>query len=119
MLPLLCADQLRNCSRGNDVIAQEILILSLRAASVACNAQFSVVSQHDTTVIINGVPITGSIMTNDDAIGHEYYSVAMGQADDPVKAAQIDAVKTYFTSYGYTLDLTSANGTSLTWTLSW
>lgn len=119
MLPLLCADQLRNCSRGNDVITQEILILSLRAAAVACDQQFSVVSQHDTIVDVNGITITGSIMTNNDVVGHEYYAVNAGQTDDPVKMVQLETVVSYFQSYGYTLTRTSTNGTSLTWTLSW
>ena len=119
MLPLLCAEQMRNCSRGNDIIAQEILILSLRAASVACNGVFCVNAQHDTTVDVNGVTVTGSIMTNDDAVGHEYFAVWQEQTEDAVLLEQMTTVITYFESYGYTLTRTSTNGTSITWTLCW
>ena len=84
MLPTLDGLSARNWGRDNDAIIQEILIISLAITQAATVFQLSTTVQFDTTVDVNGITVTGSIMTNN-----------------------------------YAITRTSANGSTITWNLSW
>ena len=119
MLPVLDGLSARNWGRDNDVITQEILIISLAITEAATSFNLETTVQFDTTVTINGIVITGSIMTNDDATGQEYYSVWTENTTDAKLTEQMDTVIKYFEGYSYAITRTSANGSTITWNLSW
>jgi len=119
MLPVLDGLSARNWSRDNDIITQEILIISLAITQAATVFNLTTTVQFDTTVTINGTVITGSIMTNNDATGLTYYNVFAEVTTDAKLTEQMDTVIKYFEKYNYTITRTSTNGTSITWNLSW
>ena len=119
-LPLLDAEQARNCARGNDVITQEILIISLAIIEQICPAgEFCVTVDSTTTVDVNGVIVTGSPMTNEDAYGYSVYAVWSGSAIDAKITEQLETVSTYFTKYGYSVSILSSNGMTISWKVCW
>jgi len=119
MLPVLDGLSARNWGRDNDVITQEILIISLAITQAATAFNLTTTVQFDTTVTINGSVITGSIMTNDDATGLTYYNVFTESVTDIKLKEQMDTVIKYFEKYSYAITRTSSNGISITWNLSW
>ncbi len=119
MLPVLDGLSARNWGRDNDVITQEILIISLAITQAATAFNLTTTVQFDTTVTINGSVITGSIMTNDDATGLTYYNVFTESVTDIKLKEQMDTVIKYFEKYSYAITRTSTNGISITWNLSW
>ena len=119
MLPVLDGLSARNWSRDNDVITQEILIISLAITEAATSFNLSTTVQFDTTVTINGIVVTSSIMTNNDATGQSYYSVFSEATVDAKLTEQMDTVIKYFQGYSYAITRTSSNGESITWNLSW
>jgi hypothetical protein len=119
MLPLLNGTSARNWARDNSVITQEIMIISL-AITVAAEAHtLSTTVQSDTTVTINGVSVTGSPMTMNNATGLTYYNVWAATAVNAKLAEQMNTVVKYFQKYGYAITRTSASGSSITWNVSW
>ena len=119
MLPTLDGLTARNWGRDNDVIIQEILIISLAITQAATTFALSTTVQHDTTVDVNGITVTGSIMTNNDATGQQYYSVWTEATTDAKLTEQMETVITYFEGYDYAITRTSSNGSSITWNISW
>jgi len=119
MLPLLEAGAARNWARDNNVIAQEILIISLAVAIKAEQFELSTVVQFDTEVYVNGTLVVGSIMTNEDLVGASYYATWADQIDDAKKREQMDTVIKYFQRYGYSITAISTTGTSIAWSISW
>lgn len=119
MLPVLDGLSARNWARGNDVITQEIFIIALAIIAAADAGELTTTVQHDTTVTINGIVITGSTMTNNDAIGQTYYAVNAETTIDAKLTEQMSTVIKYFEKYDYAISITSANGSSITWNLSW
>lgn len=123
-LPLLDAEQARNCSRGNALITQEILIISLAIIEAVEAELLTVTIQFDTTVEVNPdgptfTITTGSPMTNETAFGFSVYSVWSGATVDAKITEQLETVTAYFTKYGYSLSIISTNGTTISWKLSW
>jgi len=119
MLPTLDGLAARNWGRDNDVIIQEILIISLAITQAATIFELSTTIQFDTTVDVNGVVVTGTIMTNNDVTGQEYYSVFSEATISAKLTEQMDTVIKYFEGYDYAITRTSSNGESITWNLSW
>jgi len=119
MLPTLDGLSARNWGRDNDAIIQEILIISLAITQAATVFQLSTTVQFDTTVDVNGITVTGSIMTNNDATGQSYYSVFTEATTDAKLTEQMDTVIKYFEGYKYAITRTSANGSTITWNISW
>ena len=58
-------------------------------------------------------------MTNNDVTGQSYYSVWAESTIDAKLLEQMDTVIKYFEKYHYDITRTSANGSSITWNLSW
>lgn len=119
MLPVLDGLSARNWGRDNDVITQEILIISLAITEAATAFNLSTTVQFDTTVTINGITITGSTMTNEDATGESYYSVWTEATTSAKLTEQMDTVIKYFEGYSYAITRTSSNESTITWNLSW
>lgn len=119
MLPVLDGLSARNWGRDNDTITQEIMIIALAIADATTQFNLSTTVQFDTTVTINGIVITGSIMTNNDATGLTYYNVFSGATTDTKLSEQMSTVTKYFEKYNYAITRTSTNGSSITWNLSW
>jgi len=119
MLPTLDGLSARNWGRDNDVIIQEILIISLAITQAATLFQLSTTVQFDTVVNVNGVDVTGTIMTNNDATGQSYYSAWTEATIDAKLTEQMDTVVKYFEGYSYAITRTSSNGSTITWNISW
>ena len=119
MLPTLDGLSARNWARDNDVIIQEILIISLAITQSATIFELSTTVQFDSTVDVNGSIVTGSIMTNNDVTGQQYYSVFAEATTSAKLTEQMDTVIKYFEGYDYAITRTSSNGESITWNISW
>ena len=106
-------------ARQQGSITQEIAIISLRILDAISSNQLSTTVSDTTTVVINGVTITGSIMTAADATGAEYYDVWQNRSTDTVKLAQMTEVLDYFSRQGYNIRRISTTGTEFFWSISW
>jgi hypothetical protein len=113
------AVQARQQGSDNSVITQEIAIIGLRILDAISANQLNTLVSASTTVTINGVVITGSIMTNDDSTGAEYYDVWQNRAIDAAKQEQMSKVIDYFTRQGYNIVRISTTGTEFYWSISW
>jgi hypothetical protein len=116
MLPVLDGLSARNWSRDNDIITQEILIISLAITAAATSYNLSTTVNNATTVTINGTVVTGSPMST---AGITYYNAWTGATVDAKLTEQMDTVIKYFEGYKYDITRTSSDGSSITWNLSW
>jgi len=71
------------------------------------------------TVNINGITVTGSKMTNNDATGEAYYNVWKKSTTDAAKDAEMNAVIKHFQDLGYSINRKSTTGTILYWNITW
>jgi S-adenosylmethionine synthetase len=115
----LSATQARQQGQNNDVITQEIAIISLRIVDAIAANQLSTTVNAETTVIVNGITVTGSIMTNADETGESYYRVWQGAVTDSVKLTQMSKVIEYFAARGYNIVRISTTGTEFYWSIAW
>ena len=82
----------RERGQNNSLIAQEISILELRVlTAIAANA-LTITSTDTTTVSINSTTITGSPMTNNDAVGESFYKVWKGTTTSTLQTEQMSEV---------------------------
>jgi hypothetical protein len=111
----------RERGQDNSFIAQEISILELRVlAAIAANA-LTITATDLTTVSINSTTITGSPMTNNNAVGESFYKVWKGTTISTLITEQMSEVMTHFTSKKYTIvrkKNTTTNDTFY-WEISW
>jgi S-adenosylmethionine synthetase len=113
------AAQARQQGQNNDVITQEIAIISLRIVDAVAANQLSTTVSAETSVVINDVTVTGSIMTNANELGQSYYMVWQGAVTDSVKLTQMSKVIDYFAARGYNIVRTSTTGTEFYWSIAW
>ena len=99
MLPVLDGLSARNWGRDSDVITQEIFIISMAIIAAADAKNLSTTVQFDTTVTINAITVTGSVMTNNDATGLTYYNVWSETTTDAKLKEQMDTVVKYCQKY--------------------
>lgn len=116
---LATAAEARERSQGNDVIAEEVFVITLRVIAAQAANQLSTVASATTQVSVNGTTITGSTMTNADATGRSYYQVWRGTATDATKTEQMNEVISYFKNLGYSVVRKSTTGTEFYWDISW
>jgi S-adenosylmethionine synthetase len=115
----LSANQAREQGRDNSVITQEIAIISLRIVDAIAANQLATMVSAETTVVVNGVTVTGSIMTNANELGQDYYRVWQGAVTDTVKLTQMSKVIEYFAARRYNIVRISTTGTEFYWSISW
>lgn len=109
----------REQSQGNNVIAQEVFVITLRISAAVSNNSLSTTASAATQVTVNGVSITGSPMTNADSTGRSYYQVWKGTESDDVKTEQMNEVIDYFKNLGYSISRKSTTGTEFYWDIRW
>jgi len=109
----------REQSQGNSIVAQEVFIITLRILDAINDQQLSTVISATTTVVVNGITITGSIMTGNNETGASYYSVWKETAVDNNKSEQMSEVISYFRNLGYSIVRKSTTGTEFYWEIMW
>jgi len=105
--------------RGNYTIAQEVLLISLASITAGMAEELTVTVDATTTNDVNGVVVTGTPMTNEDAYGFEVYSVWSESTVDAKITEQLNTVTAYFEGYNYSVSIVSTNGTTISWVISW
>ena len=109
----------REQAQGNNVIAQQIAIIEISILDAITAGAFTTSITDTSTVSIQGSTITGSPMTDNDALGQDYYKAWQGTTENAVYTEQMNEVIAHFTGKGYTVARKSTSGSYFYFYITW
>jgi len=108
-----------NSTTYTSTVFEEIALLELYIIAAVDSGTLEATLNASSTVNINGITVTGSKMTNNDATGEAYYNVWKKSTTDAAKDAEMNAVIKHFQDLGYSINRKSTTGTILYWNITW
>jgi len=99
----LNAEQARDCSRGNAIITEEILLINRHIIDAIANEEREAIIDSASTTTVNGVTVTGTIMTDPLGTGPDYRLVWTNAVTNTTLEDQMTEVIDYFTRNGFSI----------------
>ena len=119
MAHLPTGTQAREQAQGNNVIAEQVAIREIAVIDAITASAFTASITDTSTVSIQGSTITGSPMTDNDALGQDYYKAWQGTTENAVYTEQMNEVIAHFTGKGYTVARKSTSGSYFYFYITW